>query len=130
MIDALQRQHAQVIQGIGHPPSVQLAASRESAPDRHDLQVDQARGGQVLTAQPREKVVSVRPVVQQGDRQDTGIWVTAWGDTLRGRSSRTREPDSRCLGLYTGGPGATGNAMASDRSRLRSCGPVFASLVA
>ena len=95
-IDPLHRQSAQVIQGMCHTPSVQLATPRESAPHRHDLQIDQAWGRQLLTAQPGAKVVSVRSVVQQGDSQDTGIN----DEHARTATRSPRRPMAACPRLY------------------------------
>lgn len=73
VIDPSQRQNAEVFQGEGRPAGVDLPAARKTPPHRDDLQINDARCRQVLTAQPGAERVALRAVVEQRDGEDARV---------------------------------------------------------
>jgi hypothetical protein len=73
VVGPLKWQRTQVRNGQCHPTRVQLTAAGQAPPHGDHLEVDQARGGQSVTAQARSQRVAVLAVVEKCDGEDAGV---------------------------------------------------------
>ncbi len=73
VLDALDGQVAQIVEGQPDPPWILVATASRPAPHRGHFQIDQRRCGELLAAQPVPHRVAVRVIIHKGDGQDAGV---------------------------------------------------------
>jgi hypothetical protein len=64
VLNTLDGQVPQIVQGLPYPSGIKVAAAGQPAPHRGHLEIDQRRGGESFATQPVPNQVSVRAIIE------------------------------------------------------------------